>query len=141
MAITMKLARSSLQLISALLVLVGAVPAFAEAQAPGVLELKRFVVPGMSHDDTEELVYSFTALLLFDPGAKAGAESYVPKYRDIIIATTVGYRTFTQKNAHPFEPGELQALIERRINMEPGVPVPSSVILQSFIAKALQPRN
>ena len=138
---TMKLARSAVQIISALLVMARAVPALAEEPLPGALELKRFVVPGMSHDETEELVYSFTALLLFDAAEKAGAEPYIPKYRDIIITTTVGYRTFTQKNARPFEPTELQALIERRVVLEANVPVPSSVILQSFIAKPHQPRN
>jgi len=138
---TMKLARSAVQIISALLVITRVVPALAEEPLPGALELKRFVVPGMSHDDTEELVYSFTALLLFDAAGKADAEPYVAKYRDIIITTTVGYRTFTQKNSRPFEPSELQTLIKRRVVMEPGIPAPSSVILQSFISKALQPRN
>ncbi len=137
----MKLAKRALQTISMLMVLLPVLPALAEAPSPGVLELKRFVVPGMSHDDTEEVVYSFTALLLFDAAGKASGEAYVPKYRDIIITTTVGYRAFTQKNGRPFEPGELQALIVRRVLQEPGVPVPNSVILQSFIAKALQPRS
>ena len=138
---TVKHARSAAYAISLLSLLCHALPATAEEPTPGVLELKRFVVPGMSHDDTEEVVYSFTALLLFGAAGNAGGEPYVPKYRDIIITTTVGYRAFTQKNGRPFEPGELQTLIVRRIVQEPGVPVPTSVVLQSFIAKALQPRN
>ena len=127
--------------ISLLMLLARPLPVSAEVHPPGVLELKRFVVPGMSHDDTEEVVYSFTALLLFGTADTASVEPFVPRYRDIIITTTVGYRAFTQKNGRPFEPGELQALIVRRVVQEPGVPVPASVVLQSFIAKALQPRN
>jgi len=116
-------------------------PAKAADKAPVVaridnvassLELPRAVIPSLDEAGKPKGNYTFVPILQFPTERLVIAQAYGPRYRELVLLTSLGYFAFSARSGVEVDPARLQSLIVARAREIDDLPVPDGVVLLSF---------